>query len=71
MPNHFLIEKYIEVYQLVHISVLKRKNKDEWAAHTFKSPKLSGTTCFIPDFKELNKRIKRKPFPKPKIQDLF
>jgi hypothetical protein len=30
-----------------------------------------GTVRFISDFRQLNKRIKRKPFPIPKIQDLL
>ena len=34
-------------------------------------PKKNGTVRFISDIRELNKRIKRKPFPIPKIQDLL
>ena len=56
---------------LVSIGVLKRINNFEWAAPTFIMPKKNGTVCFISDFTELNKRIKRKPFPLPKIQDLL
>ena len=32
---------------------------------------MNGTYCFISNFKELNKRITRKPFPIPKIQNLL
>ena len=32
---------------------------------------MNGTVRFISDFRERNKRIKRKPFPIPKIQDLL
>ena len=34
-------------------------------------PENNGTVCFISDFRDLYKKIKRKPFPNPKIQDLF
>ena len=32
---------------------------------------MNGTVCFISDFREHNKRIKRKLFPIPKTQDLL
>ena len=38
---------------------------------TIKSPIKNGTVYFISDFRELDKRIERKPFPIPKIQGLF
>ena len=34
-------------------------------------PKKNGMVRFISDFRELNKWIKRKPFPSPTIQDLL
>ena len=34
-------------------------------------PKKNGILRFISDFRDLNERIKRKPFPIPKIQDLL
>ena len=40
-------------------------------APPFTIPKKNGTLRFISDFKELSKRINRKPFPIPKIQDLI
>ena len=49
----------------------KRKNNSKWAAQTFIIPNKNGTICFISYFGELNKRIKRKCFPIPKIQDLL
>ena len=58
-----------EVNKLVNIGVLIRKNNSESAAPTFIIPKINGTVCFISNFREVNKRIKRKPFPIPKIQD--
>ena len=38
---------------------------------TFIIPKKDGSIRFISDFRKLNKRIKRKPYPIPKIQDLL
>ena len=60
-----------EVDPLCHIGVLKKVNHSEWAAPTFIIPKKDGTVRFISDFHELNKRITRKPFLIPKIQDLL
>jgi hypothetical protein len=60
-----------EVERLCAIGVLKKVNRSKWAAPTFIIPKKNGTVWFISDFRKLNKRIKRKPFPIPKIQDLL
>ena len=56
-----------EVNRLINIAVLKRENNSEWAAPTFTLPKKNGTVRFISDFRELDKRMKRKLFPIPKI----
>ena len=59
-----------EVERLCSIGVLRKVNHSEWVALTFIIPKKNGTVRFISDFHELNKWIKRKPFPIPDIQDL-
>ena len=61
----------MEVERLVQIGVLKKINQSEWAVPTFIIPKKDGTVRFISDFREVNKRIKRKPYPIPNIQDLL
>ena len=61
----------MEVKRLCDLNVLKRINRSEWGSPTFIIPKKDGTVRFISDFRELNKLIKRKPFPLPKIQDLL
>jgi predicted aspartyl protease len=61
----------MEVNRLVELRVLKKVNRSEWAAPTFIIPKKDGTVRFISDFRQLNLRIRRKPFPIPKIQDLL
>ena len=58
-----------EVNRLITIGVLKRKNNSKWEAPTYIIPKKNGIVCFISDIRELNKRIKRKPFPSPRLQD--
>jgi hypothetical protein len=60
-----------EVQRLCDIGVLKRVNRSEWAAPCFIIPKKNGTVRFITDFRKLNERIVRKPYPIPKIQDLM
>ena len=57
--------------RLINIDLLKRKNNSKLQSPTFTIPKNNRTLRFISDVKELNKRIKRKPFPVPKIQDLL
>jgi hypothetical protein len=61
----------VEVERLVEAGVLKQVNRSEWAAPTFIIQKKDGSVRFISDFPELNKRIGRKPFPIPKIQDML
>ncbi|HSN67194.1 MAG TPA: reverse transcriptase domain-containing protein [Fusibacter sp.] len=61
----------LEVDRLCELGVLQKVNRSEWAAPTFIIPKKDGTVRFISDFRQLNLRIKRKPFPIPKIQDLL
>ena len=56
---------------IVEIGVLRKINISEWAAPTFIISKKNGTVRFISDFTELNKIIRRKPFPIPRIQDLL
>ena len=60
-----------ECERLCKIGVLRKINRSEWAAPTVIRPKKNKRVRFLSDFWELNKRIKRKPFPLPKIQDLL
>ena len=61
----------MEVDRLIKLGVLKQINRSEWAAPTFIIPKKDSTVRFISDFRKLNNRLKRKPFPIPKMQDLM
>ncbi len=71
IPKVHLDTLKVEVARLCKLGVLKKVNRSEWAAPTFIIPKKDGTVRFISDFRELNKKIKRKPYPIPKIQDLL
>lgn len=61
----------MEVERLIQLGVLKKVSRSEWAAPTFIIPKKDGSVRFISDFRQLNTRICRKPYPIPKIQDLL
>ena len=61
----------VELQRLCDIGVLRRINHSEWAAPTFVIPKKDGLVRFISDFRKLNKRIRRQPYPIPHIQDLL
>ena len=61
----------MEVERLCKIGVLKRVNRSQWAAPTFVIPKKDGTVRFISNVRELNKRIRRQPYPIPHIQDML
>jgi hypothetical protein len=60
-----------ELDRLCELNVLKRVYRSQWGAPTFILPKKDGTVRFISNFRELNKRIKRQPYPIPKIQNLL
>ena len=61
----------MECDRLCAAGVLREINDSEWAAPCFIIPKKDGTVRFISDFRKLNKRIRRTPYPIPKIQDLL
>ena len=60
-----------EVERLVELGVLKRQPESEWGSPTFIIPKKNKTVRFLSDFREVNKRIIRTPFPIPKISSVL
>jgi hypothetical protein len=56
-----------EINRLVSIGVMKRQSSSQWASPTFIIPKKDMTVQTISNFRELNKRIVRRPYPIPKI----
>jgi hypothetical protein len=55
-----------EINRLESIGVLKRQSSSQWASPTFIIPKKDITVQTITKFRELNKRIVRRPYPIPK-----
>jgi hypothetical protein len=60
-----------EIKRMCSYGVMRKVNRSEWGFPAFTIPKKDGTLRSIADLRELNKRIKRKPFPIPKIQDML
>ena len=61
-----------EIKRLENYGVLRKINHSEWGMPSFTIVKKDGITLrSIADLRELNKRIKRKPYPIPKIQELL
>ena len=60
-----------ELLQLCAEQVLEKCGPNCWAAPTFITPKKDGQVCWVSDFQELNKILKRQPFPSLQIQDII
>jgi len=60
-----------EVQRMCEYGVMRKINDSEWAAPMFTITKPDGSLRSLADLRELNKRIKRKPFPLPKITDML
>ena len=60
-----------EVERLCELGVLKWQPESEWASQSFIVPKKDQTVRFLSDFREVNKRIVRNPFPLPKISTVL
>ena len=61
----------VELDRLIKLGVLKANQCQQMDCTNFHHSKKDATVRFISDFCELNKCIKSKPFPIPKIQDLL
>jgi RNase H-like domain found in reverse transcriptase/Reverse transcriptase (RNA-dependent DNA polymerase) len=60
-----------ELDRLVEVGVLSKVGASEWAAPTFITPKKDGRVCCVSNFRKLNKCIKRKVYPFPRIMDIL
>ena len=58
-----------ELDRLEQLGVLERVQQSEWGTPTFIIPKKDNKVRFISDFRRLNAKIKRKPYPLPRISD--
>eukprot|EP00804_Cyclotella_cryptica_P020627 CCRYP_003437-RA/>CCRYP_003437-RA protein AED:0.32 eAED:0.45 QI:0/0/0/1/0/0/2/0/227 len=57
-----------ELNRLCELGVLEFQPASEWASPTFIIPKKDNTVRFISDFREVNKRLVRKPFPLKELE---
>ena len=63
-----------ETNRLIDIGVLRREevhDASEWASPSFIIPKKDESVRFLSDFRKLNAKIVRKPYPIPKILELM
>jgi len=58
-----------ELRRLCEIGVLKEVRESQWGTPTFIIPKKDGRVRFISDFRKLNQKLKRSPYPLPRIDD--
>ncbi len=71
VPQSQEVKLKAEIERLVGYGVLRKVNRSECASPIFTVTKPDTTLRSIADLRELNKRIRRKPFPIPKIQELL
>jgi hypothetical protein len=60
-----------EIQRLCDLGVLMWQADSEWTLPTFIIPKKDNTVRVVSNFREINKRIVRKPFPIPKISTVL
>ena len=61
-----------EVEHLVLLVVLELANYSEWVAPSFEKPKLkSNQVHFLSEFRNLNKQLKQKQYPIPRINEML
>ena len=61
-----------ELKRLISLGILEKDSNSPWAAPSFAIPKKNPNEVrFLTDFRQLNQRIVRKPFPLPKINQIL
>ena len=58
--------------RLALLGVIELENYSEWGARSFAEPKpKSNQVRFLSEFRNLNKQLKQKPYPMPKINEIL
>lgn len=70
MPHAYRDVFKTELDHICQIGVLKKVGMSEWGSPSFIIPKLDCTVRWISDFRALNKVIKRRIWPMPRIPDI-
>ena len=61
-----------EAETLVSLGVLEEANYSKWVTLTFAQPKSKTNRLrFLSDFRSLNRQLKRKPYPVPKVREML
>ena len=60
-----------EIKRLEDIGVLTKVDSSEWSSPSFVIPKKNNTIRFVTDFRVLNQKMKRKPYPLPLINEIL
>ena len=61
-----------EVEILVSLGVHEESNDSEWGAPLFSQPKAkTNRVRFLSDFRNLNRQLKYKPYPMPKLREML
>jgi len=72
-PVPFSQEKKLraELERMCQYGIVRKNNNSQWPCPMFTIAKPDGSLRSLADLREVNKVIKRKPFPLPKIQDML
>ena len=60
-----------EVERIVKFGVLEEANDSEWGAPSAQLKAKTNRVRFLSDFWHLNRQLKRKPYPMPKIREML
>ena len=69
VQNRAVLKRELE--RQCELGILQRCGESEWGMPMMAIPKKNGTIRTVDDLRELNKVLKRKSYPLPKIQDIF
>ena len=62
---------YKELCRMEALGILKKDSNSQWASPTFIIPKSNGTVRMVSDFRKVNTKLVRKPYPIPKISGIM